>query len=226
MPFPKGYEEAQVYGGYERLTPGGHRCIIRNAAFKFSKAGNYMLELEIDTANDDAQPQFFLNKYIADNQAGRDPVWRCTHRIIVDERVEDKDGKLYGLSNLKRLNTAVADSNINFEVNDKFYVAAADAENKTSDPLVMTNQRRFCEQFKDKKIGVVFREEEYADPVTAELRVSVKPFYICAYDKAEEQKVPDRKCITPTYAPAAGANGQEGFLQIPDGLDDAGLPFN
>lgn len=215
MPFPKGYEEAQVYGGYERMAPGGHKCVIRSASFKKSKAGNYMIELELDTSNEDPQPQFYLNKYIADNQAGRDPVWRCTHRIIVDERVKNQKDQLYGLSNLKQLNTVIKDSN-DYEVNDKFYVAAAEADGKEQDPLVLTNQRRYCEQYTGKKIGVVFREEEYGDSVTGELRVSVKPYYLCAYDKAFEQKVPDRKRQQPQVT------GHEQWMQV----SDEGLPFN
>lgn len=217
MPFPTGYEEAKVFEGYERLVPGGHKCIIRNMTFKFSKAGNYMIEMELDTSKADSQPEFFLNKYIADNQAGRDPVWRCVHRVIVDERLTNQKGTKYGISNLKQLNTAAEDSNDGFVVNDKFYVTAAEAVGKMEDPLVMTNQRRFCDQFKGKQIGVVFREEEYSDSVTAELRVTVKPNRLCNYYKAEEQKVPDRKCITPTVT------GNEAWMQV---NDDEGLPFH
>lgn len=218
MPFPTGYEEAKVFEGYEKLTPGGHKCTIRSMSFKFSKAGNYMIEMELDTSKEDTQPTFFLNKYIADNQAGRDPVWRCVHRIIVDERVTNRDGQAYGISNLKQINTAVKDSNDGNEVNDKFYVIAADAEGKMQDPLVITNQRRFCEQFANKKIGVVFREEEYGDPVTGELRVSVKPVRLCNYEKAFEQKVPDRKRQEPK------ATGNEQWMQVD--LSDEGLPFH
>ena len=45
---------------------------------------------------------------------------------------------------------------------------------------------------KDKKIGIVFREEEFLD-LFGQVKTAVKPFRACVYDKTEEQKIPNKK---------------------------------
>lgn len=215
MPFPSGYAEAKVGGSSERILPGGHLCVIRSMRVEYSKADNKMLVMEFDTDKSDPQPQYFLNRYIADNQAGRDPVWRGVYRVVVDERAVDKNGDRYGLSNLKRLNTTICDSNPGFELNDNFYMP--DSSVKTNEAKI--NNERYCEQFKGEKIGIVFREEEYTDQTSGELKVSIKPYYACNYSEVMDQPVPERKRQQPK------ATGSEQWMQVPEGLGDEGLPF-
>lgn len=49
-------------------------------------------------------------------------------------------------------------------------------------------------ELEDKKIGIVFREEEFLDALM-QVKVTVRPFRACNYDKTEEQKIPNRKEI-------------------------------
>lgn len=48
------------------------------------------------------------------------------------------------------------------------------------------------ECLKDKKIGIVFREEEFED-LEGNIRTATKPFRACVYDKTEEAKIPNKK---------------------------------
>lgn len=221
MPFPDGYEEAQIGGSGERLLPGGHLCVIRAMRTEYSKAGNRMLVVEIDTDDADAQPVYYMNRYIAAYQAGKTPTWGGIYRAVVDERALDKNGDKYGLSNLKRLNTAISDSNPGFDLNDKFY----EPDSSLQTPEAKINMERYCQQFKDLRLGVVFREEEYKDERTGQIRTSVKPFYVCDYAKAADEPIPNKKTLGRAPVPAPGVNGQEGFMMIPDELGDEGLPF-
>lgn len=50
------------------------------------------------------------------------------------------------------------------------------------------------EVLKDKKIGMVFREEEFKDTFGI-IKTAVKPFRACVYDKTEETKIPNKKLL-------------------------------
>ena len=74
------------------------------------------------------------------------------------------------------------------------------------------------EDLKDKKIGIVFREEEFLDTFN-QIKIAVKPFRACGYDKTEEQKIPIRKEIPDDKKEAI----EDMFNNIPSDNDD--LPF-
>lgn len=50
------------------------------------------------------------------------------------------------------------------------------------------------EKLKDKKIGIIFREEEFVDTFGT-TRTATKPFRACVYDKTEEAKIPNKKAL-------------------------------
>lgn len=72
---------------------------------------------------------------------------------------------------------------------------------------------------KDKKIGIVFREEEFIDTMK-QIKIAVKPFRACNYDKTEEQKIPNRKEISDDKKEALF---DATFSSIPS--DNSELPF-
>lgn len=71
------------------------------------------------------------------------------------------------------------------------------------------------ECLKDKKIGIVFREEEFED-VFGTVRTATKPFRACVYDKTEETKIPNKKML-----PQKG----EAFEEFATTSDNDDLPF-
>lgn len=71
------------------------------------------------------------------------------------------------------------------------------------------------ENLKDKKIGIVFREEEFVDTFGT-VRTATKPFRACVYDKTEEAKIPNKKTL-----PQQG----EAFENTEIASDNDDLPF-
>lgn len=71
------------------------------------------------------------------------------------------------------------------------------------------------ENLKDKKIGIVFREEEFVDTFGT-VRTATKPFRACVYDKTEEAKIPNKKIL-----PQQG----EAFESTEIASDNDDLPF-
>lgn len=108
----------------------------------------------------------------------------------------------YATANIKRFCTSVEHSNEGFGCWD-------------------ANGFLKLEELKGKKVGVVFRGEYYTKADHTE-GFSIKPWRWCSYDKADEQAVPERKestnsgVLTPM---------DQGFMAVPDGLEDEGLPF-
>lgn len=71
------------------------------------------------------------------------------------------------------------------------------------------------ENLKDKKIGIIFREEEFRD-VFGIIKTVTKPFRACVYDKTEEAKIPNKKTL-----PQQG----EAFESTQIASDNDDLPF-
>lgn len=140
-----------------------------------------------------------------DSQPGyyKDLQFNATKWLVTDGRSE------HGTENLKSFITAVETSNPGYRV-------------------IWGAKAAWEAQFRGKKIGCVFGEEEYYNDAK-ELKTSVKPRYFCTYDEADQQKVPAKKTAEapkPTLAETYESQAQEGFMQIPDELSDEGLPFN
>lgn len=206
------------------INPGGHRCVIKKVEETRSSKGSAMLIINFDTDQTDSQPRFYSDRYLADQKAGKtgdDLKWKGKSYLVTDGE--------YGPSNLKRFVTAVEDSNPGFNV---------------------TWGDQFAACLIDKKVGVVFRVEEYTTDLH-ELRASVKPFRFCDYAQAADQPIPKRKeapALEPSlydrYKEAQAAQPQqmswdqppivqsaqqaqsEGFMTVPDGLEDSGFPFH
>lgn len=183
----------------ERLKAGGHKCIIKQVLEGRSQTGKDMLTISYDTTEEDSQPKFFTEDYLG--QSGTAKKWHGNHYIV--------RGNDYFLKNLKQFVGAAEASNEGFEGLDK------DGTVKTDD-------------FKGKKIGIVFREEEYLAN-TGRKGTSVKSFYFCNYADAEDKPVPEKRTLpeqTRAFASPDPAAASEGFMAVADNLEDVeGLPF-
>lgn len=181
-----------------RLTPGGHRCVIKQVLEGRSQTGKDMLTISFDTTEEDSQPKYFTEDYLG--QSGTAKKWHGNHYIV--------QGNDYFLKNLKQFVGAAEASNDGFEGIDK------DGNVKTDD-------------FKGKKIGIVFREEEYLAN-TGRKGTSVKSFYFCSYADAADKPVPEKRALpeqTSAFTSPDPAAASEGFMAVPDSLEDEGLPF-
>ena len=186
-------------GGWESITPGGHRCVVKEVKETVSEwdPSVKVVLISFDTANDDSQPQYFTNQYMNDSRDGKK--WRGTKSYRIDsEYFDGQISKFVGA-------LEASNDGVEFWKDGALDVAAC----------------------KNKLIGVVFRGEDY-NKSDGTVGYAVKPFYFCNFYKAQDEAVPEPKRqessgADPTrFTPAWEA----GFVNVPaDGLKDEGLPF-
>lgn len=173
---PNGYEQVQVHGDYVPLEVGGHYCVIKQVEEMKSKTGLDMLKISLDTANNDKQPHYYMDKYRADTRP--DKRWACCMYLVVDENTD------YGTGNLKGFVTAVENSNPSLQV---------------------CWDDRFAECFRNREVGVVFGREQYRNQ-QGELKWSTKPKWFRTLDTVLESPVPDDKYLAGAAGATTGVN--------------------
>lgn len=193
---PKNYDTIPVGGG-ESLKAGGHKCVIKQIEETTSSKGNQMLVIYYDTADEDIQPHFYMDRYLNDTRAEKK--WGGRFFLVL--------GGDYGPANLKRFVTAVEDSNDGFQAWDRSGNLRIDA-------------------FKNVKAGLIFRKEDYiADD--HQLRTATKGFRWCNYEQAYEQKEPEHKKLPQSESALQAttpAGADYGFVDV-DADNLEGLPF-
>lgn len=143
---PADYEAAQAYGEFTPIALGGHIMRIMGVEVVKSSTNKDMLKISLDTASDDSQPAYFAEKYRADTRA--DKKWGCVmYQLVYDEQGATNRG-------FKTFVTSVEESNPGFKV---AWGAAFES----------------C--LKDKRVGAIFREEEY-EKNDGTVGKSTKPF--------------------------------------------------
>lgn len=132
MQKPQNYDSTQVSGEFEPIKLGGHKMIIKQVSEKKSQTGKDMLVVLFDFADGDEQAGYFMKQFESDIRPDKKYPNAGTNYMMVDESLD------YGVKNLKTFITCVEKSNPGFSVNW--------GDN-------------FCQQFKGKLIGGVFRAE-------------------------------------------------------------------
>jgi len=182
---PNNYDATKEYGSYETLPAGNYIGKVVMVEEAISKTNKEMLKIYLDIAEGE-YAGFFQELYRDDTR--EEKKWPC----IVNQLTQDKNGNCN--RGLKTFISAVAASNPGFDPN------AVWGDN-------------FCNCFRDKRVGVSFREEEWINQ-NNEKRTSVKAYRFFAADAIEEQEMPLPKLLpesapsyfaAPTsYAPASG----------------------
>ena len=175
---PKDYDSITVGG--ESLNAGGHRCVIKQVDETKTSDGKDMLVFYLDTATDDSQPQYFTNKYMANQQENKKWPNNGIYRLI-------QQSDYYG-RNIKRLITAIEDSNKGF-----------------SEKSMDWNNLHAA--LKNKLVGCVFRSTEHE--YNGRQWWSADPMYFRKVDGIENEPVPDEKPLeTKTcFAPVSDEEG-------------------
>lgn len=187
---PSGFDEVKVGGDFTPIELGGHHAKIVSVKEQKSKTNRDMVVVALDFASNDKQAGYFKDLYDKDNRQDKKWPFNAVHYIVT----EDNDGKCS--RNFKGFITAFEDSNnTNVLWNDKF-----------------------CEQFKGKKIGVVYGEveEEYNGEVKTRRRIR----WFCDDAKVDMQKIPEIKSLN-NFSTSGTA---EGFTSI-DNVDADEIPF-
>ena len=197
---PAGYEEAQVLGEFTPIELGGHKLVIMQVEEVTARNGNQFIKVSFDTAKDDIQPSYFANSYKQDTRSNKK--WSGVTTVFPT----DKDGKTSRA--FKTFCTAVEKSNAGFK---------------------MVWGEQFCASLKGKKIGGVFGEEDYLNSMN-ECKTARKLFWFRSIDGVMEEDIPARRELSDDdkdrvgTAPTVGTDIGDGFMNIPDGIDEE-LPF-
>lgn len=197
MQKPNNYDNVSA-GDFTPVTPGGHHLIIKKVEESKTRTNKDMIIVAFDMAAGDSQPNYVSKQFAADIRP--DKRWpRVGRQYIV-----------------------VTDSNGNTSRSFKSFITAVE---KSNNGFVTQWGDGFAAQFKNKRIGGVFGyvESEYNGKVTnkCELR------WFCADDKVDNAAVPTPKTLPNTnkvVAAPASNDSLDGFLSIPDGMDED-VPF-
>lgn len=207
MQMPKGYAEAQAGGDFVKVNLGGHKMVIKQVQETKSKTGADMIVVYFDFDLSDEQRGYFADLYKKDTRADKKWPNNGTKYIMVNDSEGNTNRDFKGFC------TSVEDSNTGFKT--QFGIADWGA------------------QFKGKKIGGVFGEElGWYNGKETHKRILR---WFCGYDKAADADIPNVKetkeykaAVSGAYfdgVPATSSTDSDGFMQIPDGIDEE-LPFN
>lgn len=198
---PNNYDNTQAAGEFTPVELGGHKLIIKQVTETTSKTGKPMIVVLFDFAPDDKQPGYFMEQF--KNDIRPDKKWpnQATNYILT----EDSDGNCN--RSFKTFMTCVEHSNKGFET-------------KWGD--------NFGQQFKNKLIGGVFGPQmDFYN--NKEIQKRVLRWFI-SVDRIADATVPEMS-ETQAYKnhkngyPAGATLSGDGFMNIPDGVDEE-LPFD
>ena len=192
MQKPSGYDEVKVGGDFTPVELGGHHMIIKGVKEQTNKNGEPMIVVAFDFSKNDKQPEYFSELFDKDIRPEKKWPFNGTQYInTMDYQDKSKTSKSF-----------------------KSFITAFERSNNTT--AVWGD--KFCEQFKDKKIGGVFGvvEEEY----NGEIKKRHKLRWFCEDNKAESQQIPQEKLLNSSTSP----KNSNDFMNIPDGSAEE-IPF-
>ena len=191
---PNGYDEAQT-SGYTPADLGGHKAIIKQVAERQSSTGKPMVVVLFDFDQSDRQPGYFSEKFKADDRLEKKWPYAGTKYIMVNDYADaSKTSK-----DFKTFCTCFENSN----------------------GCQMSWGGNWAAQFKNRKIGVVFGEEE--SEYNGDTSMRVVPRWFCDYDKADSQPIPKPKYLKKKAA-AMPATDSQGFMNLA-AFEEEELPF-
>lgn len=167
---PSNYDEIQVNQEFERLELGGHKGIIKNVEeYTSAISGNTSLKVEVDTATDDKQPNYFQKQY--DENTNMDKKWSTGGTKYVSLKQDENCIKM-----LKAFITSVENSNPNFTY----------------------DWNKEVDQLKGKKVGLIFGLEEYQND-KGETKTATKLTQFRSIDKVDNAKIPNVRLLDGSY---------------------------
>ena len=169
---PSNYDEIQVNQEFEKLELGGHKGIIKNIMeYTSTISGNTSLKVEVDTAADDKQPNYFQKQY--DENTNADKRWPTGATKYVSLKQDENCIKM-----LKAFITSVENSNSEFHY----------------------DWNKEVDQLKGKNVGLVFGLEEYQND-KGETKTATKLTQFRSIDKVENVRIPNVRLLNGSYMP-------------------------
>lgn len=201
MQMPRNYKETQAAGEFTPIELGGHYLVIKQVEEAKSSTGREMIKVAFDTADNDKQPHYFMDRFR--NDIRPDKKWPANGIAYI--MTEDLDGNCS--RSFKGFTTSVEKSNPGFSV-------------QWGD--------QFCSSLKNKLVGGIFNIElgVYNGKETKQHKLK----WFCANEKVEGAAIPEptetkehkswQESGGITTAPA----DDNGFMTIPDDAQEE-LPF-
>lgn len=201
---PQGYDEAPAFTGESQQLPKDkYVCVIKEVHVQTSRNGNEQFIILYDIAEGE-YAGFFEKRFTADKaRNSAEAVWKGVFR-------QNMEGK--GTSWFKGIITSLERSN-NFTFQ-------WDKEN---------NEKLLA----NKKFGGLFRRRQYETengnrPIVTELVQIRSVAGLAEAELPEDELLPDIPAggrPVPVQTVAASLMDSDGFMNIPDGVEDEGIPF-
>ena len=193
MQKPNSFDEVVAGGEFTPIEVGGHHAVIVSVKEQKSSTGKDMVVVALDFAKNDKQAGYFKAQF--DNDTRSDKKWPYQAvQYIVSEDAEGKCSKSF-----------------------KGFITAFERSNN-----ITTNWGdKFCDQFKNKKIGVVYGEveEEYNGEIKTRRRIR----WFCEDAKVDSSAIPEKKYLNSASAIAATTTDTS-FVNVPDSAAEE-IPF-
>lgn len=177
---PNGYDQTKASREFTPIVLGGHRAIIKQVEETKSRSGKNMVVVYIDFASEDAQPRYFEDQYRSDTRDPKKWPFQAVQYIVT----EDSEG-----------NTSRS-----------FKSFCTSFENSNGVQIKWGNSG-WCDQFKNRRIGVVFGEveEEYNGEIKTRRRIR----WFCDDGKASDADIPAKKFASGSSYSAPTNSGDE-----------------
>lgn len=188
MQKPNNFDSTSSGGDFTPIETGGHHAFIKSVKEQKSQTGKNMVVVAIDFAKNDKQPFYFKEQFENDTRPEKKWPYQAVQYIVTE------------------------DANGNCSRSFKGFITAFERSNN-----VLTDWGdKFTEQFKDKKIGVVYGEveEEYNGEVKTRRRIR----WFCEDAKADDASIPAKKLLSNSIVNASG------FKSVPTDMEDE-IPF-
>lgn len=193
---PNGYDEAKAGSDFKPVVVGGHYAVIKQVAERQSSNGKDMIVVLFDFCDPDPQEGYFKDQFDRD----------------------DRDDKKWPFSGTKYI--MVNDYNDTNKTSRAFKGFCTCFE-KSNNKEIAWGGKSWAAQFKNKKIGVVFGEEEHE--YEGKISMRVVPKWFCELDNVTTAKIPEPKYINGS-SPAAKPAAANDFMNIPEVADEE-IPF-
>lgn len=186
MKKPNGYDEALEVGAYTPVELGGHFAVIKQVSERQTRTNKPMIVVVFDFHETDAQPAYFTKSFEADTRPEKKWPFPGTKYIMVyDYKDPNKTSRQF-----------------------KTFCSCFEKSNNVT---ITWDGADWGRQFREKRIGVVYGEEENQfDGETSMRRI---PKYFCQWNSVKDAAVPAPKYINST-GPAPAATPVEGFTPV------------
>ena len=198
MQKPNGYDDVRESGSFTPVELGGHYAVIKQVTEMQSSTGKPMIVVLFDFDKTDKQPEYHSKAFQASDKPDRKWPFNGSKYVMINDFTDSsKTSRAF-----------------------KTFCTSFEKSNNCS---VQWGGNDWGKQFKNKKIGVVYGEEENEyDGQTFMRRV---PKWFCSWDSVAGAKVPEPKYLT-NRRPAADTAPQsaDAFINVPDDAGDD-IPF-